>query len=203
MGRPVGRQNRATSRSTSAKNNTGGFADMIVGPSVADAQRMVFLYGDVSEQSVANAVAQVLHLSYTSSSPITLVISTYGGSVDELFALYDVMKFVPCPVFTVGLGKVMSAGVPVLAAGVKGKRLIGATSRIMIHPISGESQGNIFNIVNAAKQYEVIQKTMSDLIVKETKLTTAKIEQIMTLGHDHYLTATEAVKLGIADIIIG
>jgi ATP-dependent protease ClpP protease subunit len=47
------------------------------------------------------------------------VLSTHGGSAEEMFAIYDVMRNVKkdCDIITSGLGKVMSAGVLLLAAG--------------------------------------------------------------------------------------
>ena len=112
--------------------------------SQVDNTRIVYLHGEVSEHSIAIVIAQLLHLANLNRNPIYLVVSTYGGSVDEMFSLYDILKFLPCPVHTVALGKVMSAGVLLLASGVKGKRLIGGSSRIMVHPISGGVMGNVF-----------------------------------------------------------
>jgi ATP-dependent Clp endopeptidase proteolytic subunit ClpP len=100
-----------------------------------DSSRIIFLHGEVTEGMIANVIAQMLHLATVNTKPIYLVVSTYGGAMHEMFSLYDCINFLPCPVHTVGLGKVMSAGVLLLAAGAKGKRLIGATASIMMHPM--------------------------------------------------------------------
>src|SRR5271166_4169287 len=113
-----------------------GLEQLLVGQQ-PDNSRMVFLHGEVSENAIAQVIAQMLHLAHVGNEPIHLILSTYGGSIDEMFSLYDTIKFLPCPVHTVALGKVMSAGVLLLAAGVKGKRMIGASARVMIHPVSG------------------------------------------------------------------
>ena len=168
-----------------------------------DSSRMVVLHGDVNEASISMVVAQLLHLASQNNKPIHLVISTYGGSVDEMFMLYDTIKFLPCPIHTVALGKVMSAGVLLLASGTKGKRMIGKNARIMIHPVSGGVMGNIFEVINDTKEHKRLQDQMVDAIVKETNASKSKIEEIMKSGHDVYLLPEEAIKLGIVDKIIG
>lgn len=165
--------------------------------------RLVVLHGDVTEQSISLVVAQMLHLASQNTKPIHLVISTYGGSVDEMFTLYDTIKFLPCPVHTIALGKVMSAGVLLLASGAKGKRMIGKSARIMIHPVSGGASGNVFEVLNDAKEHKRLQEQMVEAIVKETKATKKQIEDIMKSGHDVFLLPDQAVKLGIVDRIIG
>lgn len=166
--------------------------------------RIVFLHGMVTEQTIAGIIAQLLFLAGQNSRPIHLVLSTYGGSVDEMFSLYDTIKFLPCPVHTVALGKVMSAGVLLLASGVKGKRLIGASSRVMIHPISGGAMGNIFEVENQTKEMRSLQDRMVTMLARETKMKKRYIERfVMGKIVDHYVTPQEAIELGIADKVIG
>jgi ATP-dependent Clp protease protease subunit len=172
--------------------------------SQADNTRIVYLHADVSEHSIAHVIAQLLHLANLNRNPIYLIVSTYGGSIDEMFSLYDIIKFLPCPVHTVALGKVMSAGVLLLASGVKGKRLMGSSARIMIHPLSGGVVGNIFELENQTKEARRLQDLMVNALVKETKMQRKQVEEtIMRPMLDYYLTPEEAIKLGIVDKIIG
>ena len=97
----------------------------------------------------------------------------------------------------------MSAGVLLLATGAKGKRMIGRTARVMIHPISGGVGGNVFEVINESKEHKRMQDQMVDAIVRETKGSKSEIEKIMKSGHDFYLLPDQAVKLGIVDKIIG
>lgn len=165
--------------------------------------RIVYMAGDVDENSIPQVVAHMLHLASVNQKPIQFVISTYGGAVDEMFSLYDVIKFLPCPVHTIGLGKIMSAGVLLLAAGRKGKRMIGKNSRIMIHSMSGGAAGNIFEVLNEAAEMKRMQELMVGLLCKETKMPKSEVERIMKMGHDFYLTPEQALKYGIVDKIIG
>lgn len=171
-------------------------------PSGPDA-RLVVLHGEVNEASICNVIVQMLQLANQNHKPIHLVISTYGGSVDEMFSLYDTIKFLPCPVHTIALGKVMSAGVLLLASGVKGKRMIGKSARIMIHPISGGVIGNVFEAMNEMKEFARLQDLMTNALLSETTMKKEEIDELMKAGHDCFLTPEQAIKMGIVDKIIG
>lgn len=168
-----------------------------------DDSRNVFLHSEVSESSVSNVIAQMLHLAEANRDPIHLVVSTYGGSADEMFGLYDTIKLLPCPVHTVGLGKVMSAGVLLLASGTKGKRLMGARSRIMVHSVSAGIYGNVFDIENETKELRRLHDLMVTSLVAETRMTKKQVEKILDPKLDVYLTPDEAIRLGIVDKVIG
>lgn len=201
MGRPT--------LEASGKTLTDGEQEQMEGlerliASQVDNTRIVYLHSEVSEHSIANVIAQLLHLANLNRNPIYLIVSTYGGSIDEMFSLYDIIKFLPCPVHTVALGKVMSAGVLLLASGVKGKRLMGASARIMMHPISGGVFGNVFELENQTQEAKRLQALMCDRLVKETKMTKKQVEDIvMKPMLDYHLTPDLAIKMGIVDRIIG
>jgi ATP-dependent Clp protease protease subunit len=166
-------------------------------------ERIIYLTGEVNEHSIAQVIAGIVILANQDAhAPITLLVSTYGGSVDEMFSLYDVIKHVSCPIHTVGLGKIMSAGVLILACGKKGHRTIGKSARVMIHSVSAGCDGTIFKMKNELKEVERQQELMEEMLLKETKITRTKLNQIMKNGVDYYLTAQEALKLGIVDTII-
>ena len=166
-------------------------------------QRIVYLSGDVTEQSINSITLQLMLYASMSNRPINLIVSTYGGCIDEMFSLYDTIKFLSCPVHTIGMGKVMSAGVLVLACGEKGKRLIGQSTRIMIHSVSSSVWGTVFDVVNEAKEIQRLQDMMFDYLLKETKLTKTQLDLMFNSKVDTYLTAKEAVEFGIVDKIIG
>jgi len=194
MGRPINAYN--------GKSNGADDVYYVSQPSATE-DRLVVLHGEVNEHSISNVIVQLLHLANQNHRPIHLVISTYGGSVDEMFSLYDTIKFLPCPVHTIALGKVMSAGVLLLASGVKGKRMIGSSARIMIHPISGGVLGNVFEAMNEMKEFERLQALMVSALMNETQMKKEEIDKLMKAGHDFFLTPQQAVKVGIVDKIIG
>lgn len=173
--------------------------------------RILGLFADVAEEKVGELVHGLLYLDEVNKlskedkkKPLKFYISTYGGSADDMFALYDVMRIVreSTEIHTVGLGKVMSAGVLLLASGTKGKRMIGRNCRVMIHSVIGGNHGSLHNMMNEMEAIEELQDMYCDCLVSETKLTRGKLKKMLERKVNVYLSAEEAVELGIADIII-
>lgn len=197
MGRPiVNRQVQFASH-----DDDGGIAQAPA--QVYSAERIVYLAGEVSEVLVTQVIAGMISLaSHDPVSPIKMIISTYGGAVDEMFALYDTIKYIPCPVHTVGMGKIMSAGVLLLAAGEKGQRIIGENARIMLHATSGASMGTFLQVKNETEEHERQQKQMEKLLLRESKMTSKQLTSIMSAGHDVYVLPEQAMSLGLVDQVI-
>lgn len=171
--------------------------------------RLMGLFSDVVDEKVAELVHALLYLDELNKlrkeeKPVQFYISTYGGSADDMFALYDIMRQVKenTEIHTVGLGKVMSAGVLLLAAGTKGKRKIGKYCRVMIHSVIGGSHGSLPNLANEMEAIQQIQKAYIEVLVAETSMTKKQLKELLERKVNVYLTAEEAVELGIADIII-
>jgi ATP-dependent Clp protease protease subunit len=203
MGRSINVKTPFTTKNKISDHDEAELAALLPHPKHGEDSRIVVLYGGVSEQSISAVIYQLLYLANQNHKPIHLVVSTYGGSVDEMFSLYDTIRFLPCPVHTIALGKVMSAGVLLLASGVKGKRLIGSSARLMMHPISGGFYGNVFESMSETSEFKRLQDLMVSSLQKESNMTKEQVEKIMKSGHDFYVTPEEAIKLGIVDKIIG
>ena len=85
--------------------------------------RRIFLHGDVDERSIGAAIRGMYLLADLKNDPIELFIASYGGYVDEAFALHDVTRTIRVPVHTVALGKCQSAA-PLLVASLIAKNLV-------------------------------------------------------------------------------
>ena len=171
--------------------------------------RVVGLFSDISEEKIADLIHGMLYMHEQNKNseeprPMDFYICTYGGSADDMFGMYDVMRSIrdTTEIHTCGIGKVMSAGVLILAAGTKGKRKIGKNCRVMIHSVVGGNHGSLHNMMNEMEAIEQIQKMYIDCLVKETKMTKKQLKNMLERKINVYLSAEEAVELGIADIII-
>ncbi len=185
--------------------------------------RTISLYGDITEQKGSEVVAALLYLENTSHSPIVedptdpeatpiivarsiaMMVSTHGGVASDMFSILDIMDMVKertCDIETFGIGKVMSAGVPILAAGTKGKRKVGRNCRIMLHNVMAGSHGTIFSMENELEEIKWVQERYIETLANYTKLTPSKIKKLLKTQKDVYISAEEAIKMGIADEII-
>ena len=174
--------------------------------------RVVGLFSDVEEEKVAELVQAILYLNELNKAekdeakkkPIDFYICTNGVSADDMFALYDIIDMVKreTEIHTIGVGKVMSAGVLLLAAGTRGKRKIGKHCRVMIHNVIGGNHGSLPNLTNELEAIQTLQDDYVDALVENTKLTKKTLTKMLNEKVNVYLSAEEAIEVGIADIII-
>lgn len=184
--------------------------------------RVTGIYGDINEERSLEAVLSLLYLKETSKTmeledpedldspvietiaPIDFYVSTFGGSAPEMFCVFDTIRMVreDCPVHTIGLGKVMSAGVLLLASGTKGERRIGANCRIMIHGVISGQQGHILDMENEMQETKFTQKQYIKALSSETNMSETYIRKLIRKKTNIYFDAEKAVELGIADKII-
>ena len=183
--------------------------------------RMTGIYGDINEERCSEAVYGLLALHLTGTEkclsdpedenseiietyqPIDFIVSSHGGLAADMFSVYDVMRELRdrTPIHTKGIGKVMSAGVLLLAAGTKGERRIGKYCRVMIHGVMAGQHGYLADVENEFKETRAIQRMYVQALAAETNMTEAYVRKLMNKKTNVYLDAEEAVKLGIADII--
>jgi ATP-dependent Clp protease protease subunit len=184
-----------------------------LGMEAEEEMRIVGLYGDITESKARESLSGLLVLHNSGKSgeegeevwePIEFIISTYGGSADDMFALYDIMRVIQkdCEIHTFGLGKVMSAGVLLLACGTKGKRKIGQNCRVMIHSVIGGNHGSLHNLENEMDEIRNSQENYINALVRETNLTKRKLQRMLERKVNVYFSAEQAVEHGIADIIV-
>lgn len=173
---------------------------------VDDESRTVYLVGDINEELIRDTVERIVTFSERSpKKPITMIINTYGGDVDDTFMLYDLMKYIPTPIMTVGLGKIMSAGCLLLAAGEKGHRKIGRNARIMYHCGWEYTSGSVFEMRASLDAFEKQEARYDRRFAQETGLSIEQIEKLYDKQGptvDHYLSAEDAVSLGIVDKLV-
>ena len=169
--------------------------------------RSMALFGEIEEEKASDICVGLLMLSQKKDdelSPIDFYISTYGGNADDMFAIYDMMNMAKnnCEVHTFGIGKVMSAGVLLLANGTPGHRSVGKHCRVMIHSCNAGSVGDIHNLKNEMEQIQHQQEQYINALVEVSSLSKRQLNRLLDRKVNVYLTAQEAIEYGIADKII-
>ncbi len=151
--------------------------------------RVIGLFSDVEQEKIAEICQSLIYMNESNKiqkeeedkKSIEFYISTYGGSADDMFALYDLMNVVKedTEIHTIGLGKVMSAGVLLLAAGSKGKRRIGKNCRVMIHNVMGGTAGSLPNLTNELEAIQQLQDDYVSALVENTKLSRKRLTKML------------------------
>src|SRR5699024_3161740 len=164
------------------------------------AERKVFLWGMVDDDSARHVVDRLLYLNALNHEEIKLYINSPGGYVTAGFSIYDTLREIESPVSTICTGLAASMGSILLSAGEKGKRLIQPHARVMIHQPSGGARGQASDIEITAQ--EILKtKELSARILAEN--CGQNFERIMKdFNRDHWMGAVESVQYGIVDKIV-
>ncbi|QHX43843.1 ATP-dependent Clp protease proteolytic subunit [Treponema sp. OMZ 803] len=158
--------------------------------------RQIILSGEVNKELAEKVIRQLLILeSDSASKPIYVYIDSPGGDVDAGFAIFDMIRFIKPPVYTIGMGLVASAGALILLAAPKNYRLGLPNSHYLIHqPLSG-IKGVATDIEIHAKEIEKIRTKINALIAEETGKDVAEVAK--DTDRDYWLSADEAVNYGL------
>ena len=161
------------------------------------------LMGDIGVETCKPAIEWILRneLSEDPWSEMKLFINSPGGALSDAFALIDVMRGATCKISTIGIGEIASAGLLIFMSGTKGKRLLTPNTSILSHQFSWSSWGKEHELFAATKAFDIVTQQMVNHYKKCTGLTVKKIREVLLPPEDRWLTAKEALKLGICDEI--
>ena len=164
-------------------------------------ERVIFLVGEVNDQTANLVVAQMLFLeSENPDKDISFYINSPGGSVSAGLAIFDTMQFVKPQISTLCMGMAASMGSFLLMAGEKGKRFALPNSRIMIHQPSGGTQGQATDIEIHAREIIRLREQLNRIYSERTGQPVEKIA--LDMERDRYLSAEEAQTYGLIDQVL-
>lgn len=165
--------------------------------------RGIFLFfGDVEDEIAEEVVHWILTENYNGKhGRLTLIINSWGGSVSSAFAVIDVMEGSTVPVRTVGVGALASAGLNIFMAGEKGKRTLTPNTMVMSHQWSWGAEGKEHELIASVKSFELLTKKAVEHYKKYTGLNEKDIRKYLLPASDTWLSASEAKKLHLCDVI--
>ena len=157
--------------------------------------RQIILSGEINKELAEKIARQLLILEADSDEPIRLFIDSPGGDADAGYAIFDMIRFINAPVYTIGMGLIASAASIVLLAAPKERRYGLPNSRYLIHqPMSG-MQGVTTEIEIHAQELEKMRRKINQMIAEETG---KKAEDVAKdTDRDYWLDAAEAKAYGL------
>jgi len=167
-------------------------------------ERQIFLWGEIEETLCKSVVQKLIYLKNINKEPISITLCSNGGSLESELAIIDAINNIKSKnieVHTLAIGECCSAAADILTFGTEGKRYASEHACIMFHPLSYETSldylGQQENIAAFLKKQAIkINKLVAKNIGKKEKDWEAKIKDGL------WLTASEALKLGIIDGIL-
>ncbi|MDR2747784.1 MAG: ATP-dependent Clp protease proteolytic subunit [Treponema sp.] len=162
--------------------------------------RTILLSGEIKKDLAERAIRQLLLLEDMGDEPIRIFIDSPGGDADAGFAIFDMIRFVKPPVWTIGMGLVASAAAIIQLASPKEWRVGLPNSHYLIHqPLSG-IRGVATDIEIHARELDKLRAKINHLIANETGAPFDQVEQ--DTDRDYWMNADEAVEYGLISRVV-
>jgi ATP-dependent Clp protease protease subunit len=163
--------------------------------------RIIFLGTPVDDYVANLIVAQMLFLEMEDADKdIFFYINSPGGVVSAGLGIYDTMQYVRCPISTICIGQAASMASVLLAAGSPGTRKCLPNARVMIHQVSGGTQGQSTDIQIQAKEILRTREILDKILAKHTGKSTADVTR--DTERDYFMSAEETKAYGLVDEVI-
>ncbi len=164
-------------------------------------ERIIFLGGDIDDDSANLIIAQLLFLEADDpDKDIHLYINSPGGVVTAGMAIYDTMRYLKAPVSTICVGQAASMAAVLLSAGEKGKRFSLTHSRIMIHQPLGGFQGQATDIYIHTQEILRMKSELNGILAEHCGQPVEKVAA--DTERDYFMSGEEARKYGLIDSIV-
>lgn len=162
--------------------------------------RQILLSGEINKDLAEKFNKQLLLLEADSNKPVYVYIDSPGGDVSAGFAIYDMIRFVKCPVVLIGNGLIASAAALILLAVPQNMRVGLPNSEYLIHqPLSG-MRGTATDIQIHAANIKKTKAKINKIIAEATGKDLKKVEA--DTDRDYWLDAEEALEYGLISKVI-
>jgi ATP-dependent Clp protease protease subunit len=162
--------------------------------------RTILLSGEIKKDLAERTIRQLLLLEDMGDDPIRIFIDSPGGDADAGYAIFDMIRFISPPVWTIGMGLVASAAAIIQLASPREQRVGLPNSHYLIHqPLSG-IRGVATDIEIHARELDKLREKINRLIADETGTPLKQVEQ--DTDRDYWMSADEAVNYGLVSRII-
>ncbi len=131
---------------------------------------------------------------------IYLMVNTNGGDTYLGLGLATMIKSSKTPIYTYGVGKIMSAGFLIFLGGHKRYCYKGST--FLYHQLSQWTDSKLNNFKRLVEQDTKLQEQLDIFVMENSKITKEQISEVNDRNHDWYISAEEAFELGLVDEIL-
>lgn len=163
-----------------------------------------FLTGPITYENCGKAIQWILFehtLVGEKIDHLTLYINSPGGDLYSAFGLIDVMRASKFPIYTVGLGNLMSAALMIFACGAQGHRYIGKNTGVMMHQFHSDMEGKAHELEAAMEEVHFCKDRTIDILTKYANIPEKFVREKLFAPSDAWLTAQDAIKYKLADKI--
>lgn len=173
-----------------------------------DSINRVFALGEIKNETICELIEFIyiinnddIKKTHNKRIPIKLILNSSGGSVYDGFALIDVIESSKTPIHIYIHGQAQSMGFAIATCGHK--RYASKRATFMYHECSWET-GNekLQSHEQELQEGKRLWGVYDDVIISNTKITRKVLSNVRKQRKEWYITAQDALKLGIIDEII-
>ncbi|MBQ1492274.1 MAG: ATP-dependent Clp protease proteolytic subunit [Blautia sp.] len=165
------------------------------------ASRKIFIEGAITPETAVEFTKQVTYLGMEdATAPIDMYINTPGGEINSGLLMYDIIQTSGLMFRSYCIGRCFSMGAVLLACANAGRYIL-PHGEVMIHEpaLNGSLGGSSSTIHSIAESLLATQRKMNEILSRHSKMTVEEVAK--ETRYDHYLTAEEAIALGLCDEI--
>lgn len=175
------------------------------------ANRKIFLFDVIDADSVKHPVEKIIALNEYDDQeekkiidykrrPIEIVLNSPGGNAFDGYALVSAIELSKTPVHTLSLGHCMSMALPMFA--VSHRRIAHKYTTFMYHEIAWGRYDKATAVQEVLNEAYRLQDMYDKTIVERTKIPMSKLQQVRKEKENWYMSAEEAHKLGLVDVLL-
>lgn len=158
------------------------------------------LFGGVNEVTAYETCEFIIKANLLQvNQPLTLLINSEGGHVNDGFAIIDVMETSRLPVQTVGSGLIASMALLILSTGHKGTRTLTKNTEIMAHQWYGGMEGKFHELMAVSNEHIRLKQLFVNHFKRHSHMTEKQINDVLFAPSDRWLTPAECKKYGLVD----
>ena len=129
--------------------------------------------------------------------PIRIYIMSYGGDLDYMWAMVDIISASKTPVYTIDVGVAASAASLIFLSGHR--RIMLPNSKVIIHEGSAAVSGDAVKVMDATDSYRKELKRMKDYILSRTHIPQQTLNR--RKNNDWTIDAAYCLENGVCDLI--
>ena len=129
--------------------------------------------------------------------PIRIYIMSYGGDLDYMWAMVDIINASKTPVYTINIGVAASAASLIFISGHK--RIMFPSSKVIIHEGSAAMSGDAVKVMDATDSYRKELKRMKEYILSKTRIPSQTLNK--RKNNDWTIDAAYCMENGVCDVI--
>lgn len=159
------------------------------------------LFGGIDQATAFETCEFIIkaNILQAAEQPITLLINSEGGHVNDGFAIIDVMETSRLPVQTVGTGLIASMALLILSAGHKGTRTITKNTEILAHQWWGGMEGKFHELMAVTNEHIRLKGLFVEHFIRHSTMNEKQINDVLFAPSDRWLTPQECKRYGLVD----